>query len=370
MFLKTTDWFYQHIARPWLFRSSAERAHHNLLKLAALADASSLLCLLLKGLQTSSHPRQTLLIGGARLASPLILAAGFVKGLGFSDEAQAISAVRQGINIIPGWRAIPQLLGAVEFGSYTRYPRLGNAGTTLWRHAPQYGIQNRVGLKNPGARAAALFLASKTPNLPPVFGINIAPSPGLDDERQEEQEILEAFDMFLEQGVRPTWFTLNLSCPNTEDDPLGHQTEEKATRLCEKISAKLHRYHPHIPLWLKISPNLSQEQYHALAKACHHSGVAVIIATNTLPAPAPDNPQQIAGMAGQPLHPYALKAVQTLAHAQTLHGYPFDIIGCGGVLDGQSYQKFVSAGAKAVQYWSALVYRGPLAPALILSESR
>ena len=44
-------------------------------------------------------------------------------------------------------------------------------------------------------------------------------------------------------------------------------------------------------------------------------------------------------------------------------------MGCGGVLDGSGYEIFRDRGAAAVQYWSALVFRGPTAPALILSEA-
>ena len=46
-----------------------------------------------------------------------------------------------------------------------------------------------------------------------------------------------------------------------------------------------------------------------------------------------------------------------------------DLIACGGILDGASWNAYRDLGVKAGQYWSALVYRGPLAAALIESES-
>ena len=95
-------------------------------------------------------------------------------------------------NIIPGWRSMPLLVGAVEFGSFTRCPRLGNTGTVLWRDEPTHSTQNRIGLKNPGALASAEFFALHLEQLPPVFGINIAVSPGVVDPAQMNREILEA----------------------------------------------------------------------------------------------------------------------------------------------------------------------------------
>ena len=64
-----------------------------------------------------------------------MLAAGFVKGVGFPDEDAALMAVESGRNVMPGWASVPALCGLVEFGSFTRWPRLGNPGTVVWRHA-------------------------------------------------------------------------------------------------------------------------------------------------------------------------------------------------------------------------------------------
>jgi dihydroorotate dehydrogenase len=315
-----------------------------------------------------------------------------VKGLGFADEATALRAVESGENIIPGWRSVPALVGLVEFGSFTRWPRLGNPGTVLWRDEDTRSTQNRVGLKNPGARAAAAFLARHTVDLPPVYGINVAVSPGVTDPAQEIDEVLASLDCFLNAGLQPGWFTLNLSCPNTEDDPGGHQTATRARDLCGAILTRLVGAHSRapvpqtnnplagtpfmtsdapqspIPLWIKISPELGGDQYAALMEVCAEVGVQAIIATNTLPRPTPDNPTVTAGVGGGRLHQPALDAVRHLVAARQQIGCSVKIIGCGGVLDGASARAFLEAGADALQYWSALIYRGPLAAARIREE--
>jgi dihydroorotate dehydrogenase len=308
-------------------------------------------------------------VGGIVLDCPLILAAGFVKGDGFDSEAEALAAVESGANIIPGWRSVPQRVGLVEFGSFTRWPRQGNPGVVMWRDEPSRSTQNRVGLRNPGAAATAQFLSSRKQALPKQFGINIAVSPGVDDPEQERGEILESIAAFLTSGVHPTWLTLNLSCPNTEDDPGERQTEAKTRQLCSAVVGHLRESGQAIPLWVKVGPTLADEQYRVLMRVFHEVGVSAVVATNTLPKPAPGNPEVIAGVGGGGLHQKAVEVAALLMQEKTRHGYEVDIVGCGGVQDGASYQDFARLGVSAVQYWSALVYRGPLAPALVANEA-
>ena len=367
---------YERLARPLIFRGSAQTAHESLLRLLSELDGNALAIHLLKqiGRTVVQHPEYAppLSLEWGPGSEVLILAAGMVKGLGFHDEATALRAVDSGENIIPGWRSVPALVGLVEFGSFTRWPRLGNPGTVIWRDEPARSTQNRVGLKNPGAQAAAAFLARHAAHLPAVYGLNIAVSPGVTDPAQELDEVLTSLSFFLEQKLTPAWFTLNLSCPNTEDDPGGHQTATRARDLCGAILNHLvgtrNGASKTIPLWIKISPELGADQYAALMQVCAEVGVQAIIATNTLPRPTPDNPGVNAGVGGGRLHQPALEAVRHLAAARAQSASAVKIIGCGGVLDGATAQALLAAGADALQYWSALIYRGPLAAAQIQQE--
>jgi dihydroorotate dehydrogenase len=261
----------------------------------------------------------------------------------------------------------------VEFGSFTRWPRIGNAGTVLWRDVQTRSTQNRVGLKNPGAKAAAAFLSQHRTHLPPCFGINVAVSPGVVDPVEERREVLECLDAFLQRGVLPSWFTLNLSCPNTGDDPGGNQTEEKALDLCGSVVERL-RYASvdvgyEIPLWVKIGPTLAWEQYRRLMHAFHQVGVRAVVATNTLPAATPGDPTVSAGISGGSLHARAIQVACELSRESQQRGYGIDVIGCGGVLDGDTLLDFAHYDIRAVQYLSALIYRGPLAAATIWNEA-
>jgi dihydroorotate dehydrogenase len=396
--------------RPLIFRRSAQRAHERAVELMRRLDSSDIAVTALKRMHDLAFDVQPVNVGGVNLPYPLMLAAGFVKGDGFADEDAALATAEHSRNIIPGWRSMPALVGPVEFGSFTRWPRMGNPGMVIWRDAATQSTQNRVGLRNPGAHAAAYFLAKHRNQLPPGYGINLAVSPGVDDPAQQQREVLEAINFFLEADVRPAWFTLNLSCPNTEDDPGGRQTKSLTRDLCGAVVEALtpnpspsgrgaskdssppfalrdvegvgqkptegSEAIPYvrlggegsIPLWVKVGPDLADEQYAILMRVFAEVGVRGVIATNTLAQPVPGADQLAAGVGGGRLHDCAVAATIRLSQERARYQYPVDVIGCGGVMDRATYRAFKQAGAQAVQYWSALIYRGPLAGALILNE--
>jgi dihydroorotate dehydrogenase len=365
VFLSSYEFAYLRLVKPLLFRQPAGDAHEQAMRLLRRLDNLNLAQSFLRLTHRLCFRDYPVEVGGLRLPHPMILAAGFVKGQGFATEEEALAAVERRENIIPGWRSMPALVGAVEFGSFTRWPRLGNVGTVMWRDVKNLTIQNRVGLKNPGALGAAAFLSRHRSQLPDVYGLNIAVSPGVDDVNQQCVEVSEAIEAFLERGLRPSWFTLNLSCPNTEDDPGNRQTAHQAEQLCGMAVAKLDG----IPLWVKVGPDLADEQYTTLMRVFQGTGVKAAVATNTLGQPAPDNPGLTAGVGGRRLHACALHAAERLMVEKRQHGYTLDVIGCGGVMDGPTVSDFKLLGIKAMQYWSALIYRGPLAGALIARET-
>ncbi len=359
---------YQAWNRQLLFRLPPQRAHNAAIASLRLLERSDGSAAVASWLYRRTARSAITEVGGARLSGRLILAAGLVKGDGFADEAEALREVSAGRNIMPGWRILPALAGPVEFGSFTRHPRLGNRGTVIWRNAGTQSTQNRVGLRNPGARAAARFLGERRQQLPAEFGINIAVSPGVADIGQQEGDVVESLEFFLDAGVQPTWFTLNLSCPNTEDDPQGFQLEHETKRLCGALIGSMRSRKLAVPLWVKISPGLAADQYRVLMRVCHEVGVKAIIATNTVARPSPDDDAVSAGVGGGDLFPDAQDALRQLLAERRRGAYAVDVIACGGILDGASFDAYRALGVKAGQYWSALVYRGPLAAAIIAAE--
>jgi dihydroorotate dehydrogenase len=364
MVLTASGWAWKPLGRV-VRGPDAQVGHARALAVMRQADRSRLLAAVLGRLGEVAFPARPTTVGGVRLRHPIILAAGLVKGDGFDGESEALAAVRAGRNVVPGWRSLPALLGAVEFGSYTRHPRLGNPGRVLWRDDATRSMHNRVGLRNPGAEAAAVFLGSR-PRLPGTWGVSLAVSPGVEDAGLAEREMREAGAAFAQafegRPDGPAWYTLNLSCPNTEDDPQGRQTEALARRLCAALRETVPT-----PLWVKVGPDLSTRQLAGLVSAFRDCAVGAIVATNTVPRAAPGGGS--AGLSGAALRPMALDTVRRL---RTIigdgPGAP-DIVACGGILEGRDLRAFQVAGARAAMLYSALVWRGPLAAAHILREA-
>lgn len=360
--LKAGEAVYRGLRRV-LFARSADDAHRLVIGQLGRLDRRPALCRMLSRCRAGSAVPTR--VGRVEIDSPMILAAGLVKGEGFSSEEEALSAVAAGRNIIPGWRSVPALLGPVELGSFTPRPRLGNSGQVLWRDAEGRNLLNRVGLRNPGAAASAAFLARRSAHLPDVYGISIASDPDQVDPVRRDLEVVEAVRCFVRAGLFPTWTTVNISCPNVPQGYAHAELPEEVARLCRAVRRELSEK---TALWVKVGPDMGPGRYGPIARAAVAEGAEAIVATNTAPGMISDTGMRV-GVGGASLHSRALRVVEELAAERAESDSDWEIVGCGGVLAGEGFRAFRDRGAVAVQYWSALVFRGPTAPALILSEA-
>lgn len=78
-----------------------------------------------------------------------------------------------------------------------------------------------------------------------------------------------------------------------------------------------------------------------------------------------DNQDQVGGLSGKPLFPYALSALKTL---RPLLPPTIPIIGCGGISSGSDALAMANAGASIVQIYTSFGFRGVGTPRLIKDE--
>ncbi len=115
-----------------------------------------------------------------------------------------------------------------------------------------------------------------------------------------------------------------------------------------------------MPLTLKIAPDLDQAQVINIADALRRHHIDGVIATNT--TIARDKVQgirhgnELGGLSGAPVYEASTQVVRQLA---TALGGELPIIAAGGVLDGAGARAKLEAGARLVQLYSGLIYRGP-----------
>jgi len=353
------------VLRYALFRLQANTGHDLVHDFFDRWDGHASLQRCLRGIGRFLHPTAPVRVGGVELPQPFMLAAGWCKGRGYDNEVQALATVIRDGNLLPGWRILPHLAGPVEFGSYTRWPRQGNQGRTLWRYPTAQGLGNRVGLRNPGIRAVAAFLALHRELLPETWGLNLASSPGVEDPRVLRSELIESLTYLEDARIAPDWLTLNVSCPSNDENADLQQSTEFVRNLLEGVRAAARTS---LPVWLKVGPGLTARQYDQILLLAVEYGVKAIVATNT-------RQEQTAadgftwGASGGLLKDDARQAVIKLVTLQRMRRAPVDIVACGGIGHGRDLRLLRRLQVKAWQYQSALVYRGLLAATLIYREA-
>ena len=114
------------------------------------------------------------------------------------------------------------------------------------------------------------------------------------------------------------------------------------------------------PLFLKIAPDLDQNDIKLIADLLLEFKIDAIIATNTTVArdavQGLEFGEEMGGLSGAPVRTSSTEVGQSLEHCL---GDAIPIIGVGGILSGKDAQEKIAAGASLVQLYSGLIYRGP-----------
>ncbi|MFV8825411.1 quinone-dependent dihydroorotate dehydrogenase [Thauera sp. WH-2] len=319
------------LARPLLFSLDPESAHNFTLQSLHLAGK-----LLPAGQPQAADPVEVM---GLQFPNRIGLAAGLDK------NGEALDGLaRLGF-------------GFIEIGTITPRPQPGNPRPRMFRLPEVRGIINRMGFNNHGVDA--LIAHVRAAKFRGILGINIG--------KNFDTPIEHAADDYLacleKVYALASYVTVNISSPNTKnlrqlqgeselDDLLG-RLKAAQTRLADTHG----RY---VPMTLKISPDLEDAQLTNIADALRRHRIDAVIATNT--TVARDQVQGIrhgneqGGLSGAPVFEASTTVVRKLAQAL---GDELPIIAAGGVLEGAQARAKLDAGAKLVQLYSGLIYRGP-----------
>lgn len=284
---------------------------------------------------TVTSPRLATTLAGMALPNPIGLAAGYDK------NAVAIAPLsRAGF----GW---------LEVGAATPLPQDGNPKPRLYRLPLDRAAINRFGFNNQGADAICARLRARTRTTVPV-GLNLGANKTSPDRAADFASVLATCGPYVD------FATVNVSSPNTEK-LRELQGQAALSALLSGVIAVQDR----IPVFLKIAPDLTDDELASVAETALASGIAGIIATNTtlsrdgLKSP---NAGQQGGLSGAPLFE---KSTRVLAKLSALTQGKLPLIGVGGISTAdQAYAK-IRAGASAVQIYTAMVYEGISLPARI-----
>ena len=168
-------------------------------------------------------------------------------------------------------------------------------------------------------------------------------------------------------GLKSLWglsdyFTINISSPNTpglRDLQNENAMDELLGRLAE-ARLELTGDKPSYPMFLKVAPDVDIGEIERIVQQARTYGMNAIIVSNTTIA-RPDSLKSAhktegGGLSGAPLFE---PSTEVLKEFYAAAAGKIDLIGVGGIGSGaQAYAK-IRAGAKAVQLYSALVFKGP-----------
>ncbi|WP_408871778.1 quinone-dependent dihydroorotate dehydrogenase [Entomobacter blattae] len=324
-----------HFSLPILMKMDPEQAHN----LAILGFSWGV-----SGRSTwdkKNHYSLSQQVQGLAFSNPLGLAAGFDK------NGQAVPAMGK-----VGF-------GFVEIGTVTPRAQPGNAKPRLFRLKEDRGIINRMGFNNEGIEkvfsrlAAFIHARNKRKTLEDSFfpvGVNI----GIN---KEGADPLKDYP-FLVGRVKAyaDYIVINVSSPNTP----GLRDLQQADHLKGILEAINHAHSEHPPLFVKLAPDIEDQDLPSIVQTIIEGGAQGIIITNTT-LQRPEGLQspfakESGGLSGRPLRELSLAKLKKVAE---IAKGSLTLISVGGIETGQDVWERLKLGADLVQIYTAFIYEGP-----------
>lgn len=272
-------------------------------------------------------------IAGIAFPRPLGLAAGFDKNATEVDV----------------WG--PLGFGYSEVGTVTAVAQPGNPTPRLFRLSRDGALLNRMGFNNDGARSAITRLSRRCE--PEPVGLNL----GKTKMTPSERAAADYFESARTVRDNADYLVINVSSPNTP----GLRDLQAVESLRPIVDAV--RSASDLPLFVKIAPDLSDEDIDAVTDLALELGLTGLIATNTtisrdgLATPASE--VAALGAGGVSGIPVVERALEVLQRIRQRAGDDLVLIGVGGISTAQQAWERINAGASLLQGYTGFIYGGP-----------
>ena len=248
--------------------------------------------------------------------------------------------------------------GFAEMGTVTAQTQTGNPKPRLFRIPEVRGIINRMGFNNEGADqvAARLTEVLSVPTGIPL-GMNVGCSRKVvGDEQAELADVAHTVRSLLPFA---DYIAVNVSSPNTPG-LRDLQAPERLSRLVAAVVAAASEEKAHPPIFVKLAPDLPDDQFAPIAQAALAAGAGGLIAINTaIDRHGVTGPisEEAGGLSGEPVRARADACARLLREAV---GPGVPLIGVGGIRSTKDVLARLAAGADLVSLYSGLIYGGPL----------
>ena len=276
---------------------------------------------------------------GLDFPNPIGLAAGFDK------NAEVISSM------------FSLGFGFIEVGTITPLPQNGNPKPRVFRLEEDKGIINSLGFNNKGILKAKknLIKFKSSSNKNRIVGVNLGINKNSKDSINDYLFGIESFCNLA------NYITINISSPNTVG-LRDLQLRGKIENLIKQVVLKREKIDSltKIPIFIKISPDLNDDQLRDIALISLANNIDGLIITNTtINRPnnlLSKNKNFKGGLSGKPLFQASnkiLKKMYNLTNGQII------LIGVGGISSGSDCYEKIKSGASLIQLYSALTFSGP-----------
>jgi dihydroorotate dehydrogenase len=322
------------LLRPLLFRLDPETSHAVTLHALRIAGNFPLSNWLLAQLyETESNPVQAF---GLTFKNPIGLAAGYDK------DALAI-------------RGLAALgFGHIEIGTVTPQPQAGNPRPRVFRLVEDEAVINRMGFPSQGMLKVAGRMSKVGGRRSVIVGVNL----GKNKDTPLEEAARDYIALMKVFAPLADYLTINISSPNT----VGLrrlQSREMLENLLGQINLERETWNLKLPILVKISPNLSEEELEDAVGVILDKGMDGIIASNTTLAREGVRSSlkgETGGLSGSPLKG---RSEAVLSRVVNLVKGRVPIVSVGGIMNPEDAKKRLALGASLVQVYTGLIYRGP-----------
>lgn len=242
--------------------------------------------------------------------------------------------------------------GHVEIGTVTAQAQPGNPRPRLFRIPKQRALINRMGFNNEGADAVATRLAALRASGAklPVIGVNIGKTKVVElkdaagDYRYSAEKLAPYAD----------YLAVNVSSPNTP----GLRELQQISSLRPILEAVVEKSGGK-PVFVKIAPDVTNDEAIEIAQLSEQLGLAGIIATNTtISRDGIDSEvaKESGGLSGPVL---AERSKELLKVLRSKLPKEMAIISVGGIETAAHVNERLELGADLVQGYTGFVYFGP-----------
>lgn len=247
--------------------------------------------------------------------------------------------------------------GFIEIGTVTPKAQQGKPKPRIFRLTKQKALINRIGFASKGVDYVLSQL--KKTKYRGILGINI----GKNSDTPNSHAIEDYICCMQKLYPYANYLSINISSPNTEG--LRELQQKKYLyQLLSTLKAEQHiltgRDHRYVPIFVKLSPDLNEQEIKEISDVLQMCKVDGIIITNTaLQRPLPENckhADEQGGLSGRPISDVSLKVLQNFTK-HLKHDMP--IIALGGIYDEKTAYERIANGASLFQIYTSFIYQGP-----------